>query len=121
MRRAAWVAFSGGYECIQLQGTADTVLANATELRRFEGPSFVSHFEQSPLYCGTAFGVGRDNPVDPYTLTELQQARAVVAEIRNASSFRVTYHIMDCCATGRKYATAPRTLCMLAAAHNDAN
>ena len=57
----------------------------------------------SRLYAASTYGVGKDNPVDTYQLTEQQKARSVMLRIENASEFRVRVIIAPCCTTGRNF------------------
>jgi hypothetical protein len=57
-------------------------------------------------YAATIYGVGNDNPADPYALTELQQRRSVMVTFESLSSFQVRYAIHGCCTTGAQPPTA---------------
>ena len=52
---------------------------------------------------GTVYGVGDDNPLDPYQLTQLQSMRSVMIMFEQMSSFQVRYAIGACCTTGRNF------------------
>ena len=80
------------------------MLANDTEIIETDFPLGVDRMSESPLYCSSTTGRGKDNPTDPQTLTSLQKSRAVVVLIDNASEYFVIFHITGCCGTGRKYA-----------------
>jgi len=49
------------------------------------------------------YGIGRDNPLNSFTLTPLQQNRSIMFEISNVQSFHVRYAITICCTTGRNF------------------
>jgi hypothetical protein len=53
------------------------------------------------VHHGTVFGVGDDNPFDPYDLTAQQARRSVMAMFERVSSFQVRYAIGACCNTVR--------------------
>merc|ERR1719313_13564 len=52
---------------------------------------------------GTRYGVGDDNPFDPYTLTELQASRSIMVMFEHVNTFQVRYAIGACCTTGRNF------------------
>ena len=57
----------------------------------------------SKLYAGTTYGIGKDNPIESYTLTQEQAARTVMLRIEGVSEFRVRYALSPCCTTGRNF------------------
>ena len=87
---------------MQVTGAEDTWTGTPTELVAFD-PQGSDDLLASPLYCATVFGIGDDNPTDPYMLTELQKSRSFIVLLTNTSNFQVQYHLYGCCSTGRKY------------------
>lgn len=63
----------------------------------------------TPVSRATARGVGADNPIESYVLTQQQVDRSVMVRFDNVSSFRVRYAIIHCCTTG-----APRLRILVA-------
>ena len=61
--------------------------------------SFTPEWPNSNVYFGTVYGVGDDNPADPYDLTALQQRRALVAMLEQTSFFQVRFALSICCTT----------------------
>ncbi len=57
----------------------------------------------TPLVCSSITGVGKDNPADPLSLTELQRSRSVMFLIQSRSSFSVRLALSGCCSTGRMF------------------
>ena len=57
----------------------------------------------NPIYSGTTYGIGEDNPLDSYYLTNQQAARAVMVMLEDVSSFQTRYAITACCTTGRNF------------------
>ncbi len=96
------------------QATA-VLLPNVTEIRqrsRADLPSVVSAAGVAALsglgaqwstsyYLASAYGVGGDNPADPYYLTALQERRSIMAMFDGISAFQVRFAIDGCCTTGR--------------------
>jgi hypothetical protein len=57
----------------------------------------------SRVYAGSTYGVGDDNPINPYLgLTPQQRNRALMAMLERATTFQVRFAIHSCCTTGRK-------------------
>jgi hypothetical protein len=53
------------------------------------------------VHHATVFGVGDDNPFDPYDLTAQQAQRSIMAMFERVSTFQVRYAIGSCCTTVR--------------------
>ena len=62
-----------------------------------------STLRRTPLVCSSTIGVGKDNPADPLSLTELQRSRSVMFLIQSRSSFSVRLALSGCCSTGRMF------------------
>ena len=62
-----------------------------------------AHWKTAPLFCGTTYGKGDDNPSDPTTLSFFERSRAIMVEVYNTSSFAVRHTILSCCTTGRNF------------------
>ena len=58
-------------------------------------------WEAETIYCGSQYGVGADNPLNPLTLAPLEVSRAILIELRNVSSLLVRFAVYGCCATVR--------------------
>ena len=56
-----------------------------------------------PIYHGTHFGVGLDNPFEPYQVSDLQARRSVLVMFEEVHHFQVRYAISACCTTGRNF------------------
>jgi hypothetical protein len=55
----------------------------------------------SRVYAGSTYGVGDDNPINPYLgLTPQQRNRALMAMFERATTFQVRFAIHSCCTTG---------------------
>ena len=67
------------------------------------------------VFVATQYGIGPDNPIDTYEMTDLQKRRSVMIEFENVKSFKVRYAIIYCCTTGRNFLyggySAVRPLC----------
>jgi len=90
-------------------------LATATEIRQSadwnsqltaEGQAIASGMVGSwtgVVNRASIYGIGEDNPVHPFDLTELQLARSVMVMFEQLSTFHVRYGINKCCTTGRNF------------------
>lgn len=67
-----------------------------------------------PVYHGTVYGVGLDNPFEPYSVTELQASRSVLVMFEDVSDFQVRYAIGACCTTGRNFLLGGCAACSVA-------
>jgi hypothetical protein len=96
-------------ECIKVRGAADMSLNPATEIvndapiddHSLELSASWAGWEAETIYCGSQYGVGADNPLNPLTLTPLEVSRAILIELRNVSSLLVRFAVYGCCATVR--------------------
>ena len=82
-------------ECMQIEGaeSIDTNLETELLIQDQAVPLPGLETWNTRTFCGTTYGVGKDNPVNPYSLTDQQKARSIMVEIVNKSSFQVRYSI----------------------------
>ena len=68
------------------------------------------------VWVSQTYGIGKDNPVNSYSLTDQQKSRALYAMFEGVTSFRARFAVVGCCTTGRNfllggYSDVTRPLC----------
>ena len=90
-------------ECMQIGPEArQRIVTDVTEIVTFSSwqafadttggtlPSALAYDDWStPIGVASTYGVGKDNPIDPYTLTMQQEQRAIMALFEGVSTLRV--------------------------------